>query len=160
MAVVVSDTSPLRALHFIGHLELLPRLFDEVLIPPAVRDELVKPRFRFRPIDIQEIPSAFVRAPVNVQRVRELLQLLQLGEAEAIALAEEAGFGLLIDEASGRRVASRLGLQITGLAGVLIEAKRQAWVPAVLPLLEKLQDGLGFFLSKKFLDQVRRDTGE
>jgi hypothetical protein len=45
MCLVVSDTSPVRAL---DHLELLnpfPVLFDVVLIPPAVQEELVPSRF-------------------------------------------------------------------------------------------------------------------
>ena len=39
--IVVSDTSPLTALLAIGEIELLHRLFDEVIIPGAVRRELV-----------------------------------------------------------------------------------------------------------------------
>ena len=36
MLVVVSDTSPIRALAHLGHLDILPRLFDTVVLPPAV----------------------------------------------------------------------------------------------------------------------------
>lgn len=36
MAIVVSDTSPLRALDHLGHLDWLERLFDQVYLPPAV----------------------------------------------------------------------------------------------------------------------------
>lgn len=37
--IVVSDTSPLTALLQIGKADLLPSLFGEVFIPPAVHDE-------------------------------------------------------------------------------------------------------------------------
>ncbi len=43
MAIVVSDTSPVRALAHLGRLDLLKTLFGEVLIPPAVLDELEQP---------------------------------------------------------------------------------------------------------------------
>ena len=40
--IVVSDTSPLTALLTVGEEDLLTRLFDEVVIPEAVRDELLR----------------------------------------------------------------------------------------------------------------------
>lgn len=45
--IVVSDTTPLISLLKINRLELLERLFGEVMIPKAVFDELtVDQRFR------------------------------------------------------------------------------------------------------------------
>ena len=38
--IVVSDTSPINYLVLIGFKDLLPRLFDRVLIPEAVHHEL------------------------------------------------------------------------------------------------------------------------
>jgi predicted nucleic acid-binding protein len=160
MAVIVSDTSPVRALEFLNHLNLLTALFDQVFIPPAVQNELLLPRARFRSIDIQQIPGAILRSPLNGTRVQQLLRELQPGEAEAIALAEELGADLLIDEMAGRIVAARLGLHITGVVGLLVEARKRELIPTVLPLLERLRNELGFFLSSKLIDDVRRDTGE
>ena len=45
--IVVSDTKPLKSLLKINRLELLERLFGDVMIPTAVFDELtVDKRFR------------------------------------------------------------------------------------------------------------------
>jgi len=41
---------------------------------------------------------------------------------------------LLIDVRRGRTEANRLGIRITGLLGVLVEAKKRAFIPAVRPL--------------------------
>ncbi len=38
--IVISDTSPLTALLSVGEADILPKLFSEVVIPEAVRDEL------------------------------------------------------------------------------------------------------------------------
>jgi len=37
---VVSNTSPLLYLHQVGQLDLLHRLYEQVIVPAAVRDEL------------------------------------------------------------------------------------------------------------------------
>ena len=36
MRIIVSDTSPIRALDHLGLLEMLRELFDEILIPPVL----------------------------------------------------------------------------------------------------------------------------
>jgi predicted nucleic acid-binding protein len=38
--IVVSNTSPLQYLHQVGLLDLLEKLYGEVLVPPAVQEEL------------------------------------------------------------------------------------------------------------------------
>ena len=40
--IVVSDTSPLTALLSVGEEEILPRLFGKVIVPIAVREELMR----------------------------------------------------------------------------------------------------------------------
>ena len=40
---VVSDTSPLNYLVLVGAIDLLPRLFSEIIIPPALVGELTQP---------------------------------------------------------------------------------------------------------------------
>ena len=54
MTVVVSDTSPIRALDFLCRLETLPILFGDVLLPPAVIDELARTSDRFRSIHVAD----------------------------------------------------------------------------------------------------------
>jgi hypothetical protein len=76
LSIVVSDTSPIRALAHLGNLDLLPKMFGEVLIPPAVAGELEKPRPRFEPISIQGLAFARIRAPQNQEITAELLAIL------------------------------------------------------------------------------------
>ena len=44
MSLVVSDTTPLNYLILIGHVEVLPRLFGTLLVPPAVIQEMHHPK--------------------------------------------------------------------------------------------------------------------
>ncbi len=124
--IVVSDTSPLNGLVKVGHLPLLQQIYGQVLIPPAVADELKRggeddPRI----IQVLSLDWIEVCQPINIQLV-ETLQTdynLDRGESEAIALTQELRADELpIDERQGRREAIRLGLAITGLLGILLVA--------------------------------------
>ncbi len=65
MSVVVSDTSPLRALQYLGHLDWLHELFDHVFLPPAVAAELRRPPASYRPShSIADELSTTLRTPV------------------------------------------------------------------------------------------------
>ncbi|ESA36929.1 dna-binding protein [Leptolyngbya sp. Heron Island J] len=41
--IVVADTSPINYLLLIGQIDLLPRLFQQIIIPDIVRDEMSDP---------------------------------------------------------------------------------------------------------------------
>jgi predicted nucleic acid-binding protein len=102
--LVVADSSPLIVLINIGHIEILPRLFGTVLIPPAISSEL---RNEKRPKAIRsfiENPPAWLieQSP----RTNEEIPLLDPGEVAAINLALEIRADLLlIDESMGRKAA-------------------------------------------------------
>ena len=50
---------------------------------------------------------------------------MDLGESEAIALSIELQSDILIiDEVAGRSIAKKLGRNIIGMVGILIEAKK------------------------------------
>ena len=91
MSIVVSDTSPIRALAHLDHVDLLRALFGEVLIPPAVVAELERPRSKFQPISVQTFNFVHIASPQNRAAVEDLLLTLGPGEAEALILASEIG---------------------------------------------------------------------
>ena len=128
--IVVADTGPLIALGRAGCLKLLHDLYKDVLIPPAVRDELhlgsgrpgarqSAEAFEQGWLQVQE-PSAD-----SAQALSDLMLVLDPGEAEAILLAEEVHCRfLLIDERKGRAIAKRRGVPVVGIAGVLVGGKK------------------------------------
>lgn len=53
---------------------------------------------------------------------------------------------LLIDEKIGRRVARDRGLEVTGLLGVLAEAKARGLIPTCRPILDEMIQVAGFWI--------------
>ncbi len=160
MAVVVSDTSPIRALAHRDLLALLPGFFSQVLVPPVVDDELKTPPAGLPRVDVRDLRFVTIQAPRDRAKVKVLLRDLDPGESEALALAVEVGVSaVLIDESAGRRMARQLGLLPIGVLGVLIRAKPRGLVPEVVPLLDRLRSELGFFISDQLRAEVQRLAG-
>jgi hypothetical protein len=161
MSIVVSDTSPLRALAHLGHVDWLEILFKRVLLPPAVAFELRHPPSAYRPIEVSDWAFLEVLAPTNVARVAELRSSLDVGEAEAIALAEEVEADIvLIDEMAGRETARIRGFTVLGTLGLLVRAKQSVLLPSVAPLIDRLRSELGFFISDELRQTILRRAGE
>ena len=109
MAMIVSDTSPLRAMANLQRLDLPALLFGEVFVPPAVAMELANPPKGQTPIDVSRVVGVRLASPIDTNRISTLREILHSGESEAIALALELGDAtLLVDDADARIVAKRL----------------------------------------------------
>jgi len=161
MKLVVSDTSPVRALFHLGLVGLLPDLFGRVLVPPGVAQELRDPPATFQAIHIEALPGFEVVEPMDKGRIAQLHMFLDRGESEAIALAIEVGAdGILMDESDGRAAAKKLGIATIGVVGLLVRAKAESRIAAVLPLLDRLRDQARFFVSPALREQARQLSGE
>jgi predicted nucleic acid-binding protein len=119
MLLVVADTSPIRYLVLIGHVEILERLFERVSIPADVANELRDPS---APASVR----AWMEAAPAWLDMREVaptddahLMGLDPGERSAIALGLALKADLiLIDERRGARAALHKGLETTGTLGL------------------------------------------
>jgi hypothetical protein len=161
MAIVVSDTSPIRALDHLGLLSIVGRLYGQVYIPDAVANELRRATRRFSAFDPGAHSFLLVQSPRDTSRVAELERRLDIGEAAALVLAMELQADLvLIDETVGRAVARELGIPVIGVLGILIEAKEHRLIAVVRPLIERLQNELDFFLSPALVTAVLKRTNE
>lgn len=120
---VVSDTSPICYLWLIGHIELLPDLFNHIFIPEAVRFEL---KDKGAPASLRNWinnPPAWLRVKSIKGKLDPSLHRLHPGESEAISLARRLSADLiLLDEKAARQAAINQGLRISGLLGILNEA--------------------------------------
>ena len=157
----VSDTSPFIALNSIGRLGLLPQLFDTVIVPPAVADELksvlLPDWVRVLSVPVVSIPVVSIPEGA-IPRARGAG--LGRGEIEAVNLALHLRPDrLLLDDGEGRREARRLGLRVTGVLGLLVAAKRSGLLPAIRPEVDTLRTS-GFRISEGLYKELLASCGE
>jgi uncharacterized protein len=157
VTVPVSNTSPLTNLAAIGQFDLLRQLYGGLLVAEAVWAELNAGGRAWPGRDAVAAADWIERrAAANRPLVTALRERLDPGEAETIALAVECRPPwVLMDEREGRRAAQRLGLKTVGVVGVLIEAKARGLIAEVGPLLERLRQEAGFYLSDRVIHEAR-----
>lgn len=118
MRLVISDTGPVNYLIQIGRIDLLPRLFERVILPSAVLTELSHP---LAPASVQRwVGAAPAWLEIAESPAVTLSAGIHKGEAAAIALALAFHADLLLmDDRKGVLAAEKLGLNVTGTLGVL-----------------------------------------
>jgi hypothetical protein len=90
-----------------------------------------------------------------------LAAVLDRGEAEAIALAVEMSADwILLDETDARNAASRAGLRVTGVLGILLGAKQRGEIALLKPEIEALRTQARFFIATRLEKEVLRMAGE
>jgi predicted nucleic acid-binding protein len=154
--IIVSNTSPINYLILIGHINLLPELFQQIIIPQAVYSELSDAS---APSPVQ----AWIATPpdwLKIQPVSQpsdaIVDLLDPGERAAILLAQELNADLLLlDDMKARRTATERGLAITGILGILDQAATMKLLdlPAAVQNLQSTSFWASDSLFQKLLDK-------
>jgi predicted nucleic acid-binding protein len=159
---VVSNTSPITNLAAVGQLNLLQQLYGSIIIPQAVYNEMAGLGYTVPgTIEVQTLPWIQTRQVINCPLVTQLQIEVDEGESEAIALAVElVAERLLIDDYAGRVAASRFGLNVTGILGVLLVAKYRGLIPTVKPVMDNLIAQASFRISKQLYANVLQSAGE
>ena len=153
--MIIGDSSALVALAVMDALDILEKLFDEVLVPQAVYDEVVVPHKSQSHKLKNFLDNKVVSVTLDIRKMG-----LGDGELEAIALYQrmEADF-LLIDDKRAKKFANLNGVNTIGSLGVMILAKEQGHISLLRPCLEKLTDS-NLYLSQELVEKVLSITGE
>lgn len=163
--IVVSDTSPITNLAGIGQLDLLRQLYSNLIIPTAVYNEMVGvDKVVPGAVEVQTLPWIQTQAVADSEEVTAIQQSqenIDLGEAEAIVLTLELKADLLLmDERRGRAVATSYGLNVTGLLGILLQAKRNGLISDVKPVMDQLIEQVDFRVSSQLYAAILQSAGE
>ena len=157
MQLVIADTGPVNYLILIGHIGILPAMFERVLLPSAVRDELSHS-------DTPELVRNWMASPPGWVEVRETTVgsaddngELGAGESAAIALAAELHADLLLmDDRRGVAVALRKGLLVTGTMGLLTRAAKRGMLD-LAEAFDRLK-GTNFRYRQDIMDALLADA--
>lgn len=145
---VVSDSTCLIGLERTGELNILPALFDPIMIPPEVEREF---GVKFSWLQAENLSNNLLVAALRL--------VVDAGEAEAIALASEKSCLLISDDKQARAAAKRLGVAVIGTVGVLVRAKQSGVVSAIKPILDDLELN-GFFIGRALREEALKLVGE
>ena len=86
---------------------------------------------------------------------------LDSGESEAITLAVENNADiLLLDDKSARLIAANLGLNIIGIVGILIWAKKEGIIKRLSKELENLREKANFRMSEDLIKSALQEVNE
>ncbi len=147
---IISDTSCFIILSKIGALDLLQKVYGEIITTSTIEEEFGN-----------QLPEW-----VKIQNVSDIIKLkileLQIdkGESSAIALAlETQNSRLILDDYKARKVAENLGLHYTGTIGIIIKAKLDNIIPSVKPLLDKIKE-TNFRISPELELQAYKEAKE
>jgi predicted nucleic acid-binding protein len=161
---VISNTSPLLNLAIINQLSLIKEQFREIIIPNAVLKELrinedIPGSSQLR--EALEADWIIVKQVENEAFVQLLRRELDQGEAEAIALAIELQADwVLLDERDGRKIARSLGLNITGVLGIILRGWQQGNLSSVREIINQLRTEAHFHIAPNLENQILRETRE
>ena len=159
--VVVADAGPLHYLILIDCGDVLGNLFDHVLVPFAVRDELLHAKAP------QEIKDWLVtsRSWLEIAQVAQVQPVrgLHRGETEALQLAlERTADAVLMDDMDGRSAARRLGIPAIFTVAILELAAEKGFLDLPTAIAKLRQTS--FFISQEILnaalerDKQRREN--
>jgi len=159
--VIIINTSPLISLvAALGNLEVLSVLYDEVIVPFAVCEEILNSKRKvFAQSEFQQATELNKQnKPVKIAPF--LLNSLDLGEASVIQVALDQNIRTVcIDETVGRRIARLNGLSVTGSIGILLKYKQQE--PS-LSIQEAIQNMINqnIYLSQNVINFALKQAGE
>ncbi len=147
---VISDTSTLIVFHKIEELELLQKVYGELLTTPEIAKEFG-----------ETLPDWIKIQSANDKKYQNFLYTqVDYGEASAIALASEFDdVLLLLDDLKARKLATRLNLKITGTLGIIHKAKQMKIIDRVKPLIDKLLL-TDFHITENIVEEILRLNNE
>jgi hypothetical protein len=144
--IVIVDTSVLIALEKIGLLDILCKVYEEIILPEGVVQE-------FGGIDTGCHTVRTVKSGLIDILMRDLN--LGIGESEVIALAYENKNKALIDDSKARKIAERFGLTISGSIGVLLKAEKMGLIESAYNKVVELKNK-GFYVSEELLSTISK----
>ena len=147
---IISDTSCFIILSNIGELNLLQKVYGQIITTIEIATEFG-----------EQLPDWVSIHQVTDKYRQQLLEMqIDKGESSAIALAlETPNCTIILDDYKARKIADQLGLHFTGTIGVIVKAKLNGVIPSIKPILSKIRT-TDFRLSSELELLALKESGE
>ncbi|MGB8217058.1 MAG: DUF3368 domain-containing protein [Candidatus Methanoperedens sp.] len=163
---VVSDASPLLLLAKIGKLDLLKELYQEIVIPLQVRNEVVENNDKASSLILSGIENGWIKQKdeeisPEIKSLGEKLGLHK-GETAALSVAKRLDIKEILADDKLARIAARiLGLKAIGCLGVMMKAYENGIVTRsdAIDSIQKLVKA-GLWVSPEVLTEVFKSLEE
>lgn len=158
---VISNTGPMIGLSIIDRLDILNHLFDEVIVPDAVHQEMLKGGASNTGVDLYKNSNWIQKQACSGPLDPLLSAVLDAGEASVIQLSREIKPDyVLIDERKARKVAREIyQLRVIGTAGVLVKAKQKGVIKSVEKAFAGMLNG-GYRIHRNIVELALKKAGE
>ena len=147
---IISDTSCFIILSNIGELNLLQKVYGQIITTIEIATEFGEQLPDW--VSIQQVTDKYRQPLLEMQ--------IDKGESSAIALAlETPNCTIILDDYKARKIADQLGLHFTGTIGVIVKAKLNGVIPSIKPILSKIRT-TDFRLSLELELLALKEAGE
>ncbi|MEM6453336.1 MAG: DUF3368 domain-containing protein [Cyanobacteria bacterium P01_D01_bin.105] len=155
---VVINASPLIVLFKSSQADLLPQLFETIIVPQAVYDEVTAIKSDAAANQLPTV-SWINRTHVDIHPAIAAWDL-GIGESAVLSFAlANPGHRAMVDDSAARRCARSLRISTLGTGGALVLAKRRKLIPSIVKPLQTVQDA-GLWLSTDVVSLLKQQAGE
>ncbi len=157
---VLVNASPLIVLFKSQQAELLPQLFEEILVPDAVWEEITAAGQE--DAASRQLPTKTWAQKTEVGLISPQVAAWDLGKGESAVISLALSLPdcrVIIDDRAARRCAQTLGIATLGTGAILILAKRRGLISTVSPRIQALRDA-GLWLSSELVNLLKQQAGE
>ena len=157
---LVVNASPVISLAKIGCADFLPGLFDQVIIPEGVFEEINAHKEHDRAIEW--LKAQDYQATVRSIEVPAIISEWNLGKGESQVIAfafENHEFTAAIDDKAAKKCAEVFNINICGTIALIIKARKMGLTRKVEPLLLALRSN-GFRVSDNIITAALQIAGE
>ncbi|MGE0128970.1 MAG: DUF3368 domain-containing protein [Blastocatellales bacterium] len=157
---VVVNSSPLITLCKSSREDILPKLFNEIVVPAAVWREVLAGESSDPAA--QKLPSLNWARREDSIVASSLIQSWDLGAGESEVLSfslSNPEYLAVVDDTAARRCAKALNISVIGTVGLFVVAKRRNLITEAMPHIEALRDA-GLWLADSLVEDLRQQLGE
>lgn len=157
---LVVNASPIISLAKIGYADFLTGLFDQLVIPEGVFEEIIAHKEHDRVIEWLKFQD--YQATVRSIEVPAIISEWNLGKGESQVIAfafQNKDFTAAIDDKAAKKCAEVFNISISGTIAIIIKARQKGLISEVEPLLLALRSN-GFRVSDDIIMAALQIVGE